>query len=320
MLLEEATNRNVLLQSGIAASDPVITQLANEGGRTMELPFWDDLDTSNDLETGTDTDDEVTAYGITSNKDVAVKMFFNYAWNAAPLIKYANTGKADPAKFIVERVANWWNTKYQQLMLSILTGVFSDSTIASNLSNDISTEDGDNATSDNLVSLDSIDDTRFLLGDRYGNFTAIAIHSTVFQRLRRLNLIDMVPQSDQKLDISMYNGLAVLVDDNMTTEDGSTSGTKYISYLFGRGAFATADIALAEPNLEWYREPTKGTGSGSDTFITRRGMVLHPRGIAWAGSITSGNGGPTIAQLEADNWTQAYQTKNIKIARMITNG
>jgi hypothetical protein len=74
-----------------------------------------------------------------------------------------------------------------------------------------------------------------------------------------------------------------------------------------------------DPAFEVHREPAQGTGMGSTTVYTRRGFIMHPRGIKYGGSLTVA-GGPSDADLAADNWTQVYQTKNIRIARLITNG
>lgn len=320
--LEANTDKNLLVQSGIAVATPEVIEAANKGGRTVEMPFWDDLahDTGSTTRSSvaTDTDDAITPSGLTTDYDIAVKHFRTKSWNVSPIVTYV--AGSDPAKVVVDRAANWWVREEQRLLLKTLTGVFADATVAAALSNDIS---GEVATTDasKLISSDAIEDTRFKLGDAYDKFTAIIMHSVPFKRLRKLDLIDMQPDSTQNPTIPFYMGLRVLVDDNMTTVAGGTSGYKYYTYLFGQGAFARVDIPLAsgDPNFEVYREPTKGTGAGSTSIITRKYFILHPRGIKYSGSL-AGVVSPSDADLAADNWTQVYQTKNIRIARLITNG
>jgi hypothetical protein len=198
-----------------------------------------------------------------------------------------------------------------------------DSTVATALSNDISVEV---ATTDaaNLISSAAVEDTRFLLGDAYDKFTGIIMHSVPFKRLRNLDLIDFVPVSMQDPmagSIPMYMGLRVLVDDTMTKTAGSTSGYKYDTFLFGQGAFARVDIPMVsgDSNIELYRQPLAGTGAGQVDIITRKYFILHPRGISYTGSL-AGEVSPSDAELAADNWTQAFLTKNIRIARLRTNG
>lgn len=318
--IEKTTEKSLLVQSGIAGTTPEITDAASQGGKTVTMPFWDDL--AHDLGTttrskvATDDDTSITSYGLTTGEDIAVKMFRTQSFGAAPIVKYI--AGSDPVAVIVDRYAEWWRKEEQRLLLKILTGVFADSTLATALSNDIS---GAVQTTDaaKLISSGAVEDTRFLLGDAYEKFTAMIVHSTVFKRLRLLDLIDYTPESQQNPQVPIYMGLRVLVDDGMTNTAGSTY--KYTTYLFGTGAIARADIPMAsgDPEIEVYRQPMKGTGAGQVDVITRRYFILHPRGVAYTGSV-SGVTGPSDADLVADNWTQAFLTKNIRIARLITNG
>ncbi len=326
--IELTTDKSLLVQSGIAAATPEVVAAANQGGRTVSMPFWDDLphdpDTASTLSVvGSDDDTDITATGITTGKDIAVKHFRNKAWSAADIITYL--AGEDPISVVLSRYAAWWNRDEQLTLLKTLTGCFADATIASALGNDISVE---TASTDpaNLISSTAIEDTRFLLGDAYDKFTAIIMHSVPFKRLRNLDLINDVPVSLQNPlagTTPKYMGLDVLADDTMTKVAGSTSGYHYHTFLFGKGAIARVDVPeqLRSPGVELYRQPLAGTGSGNTTVITRRVFILHPRGIAYSGSLPSSAGmSPTNATLAGDSWTQAFQTKNIRIARLITNG
>lgn len=321
--LEMTTQKSLLVSSGIAGASPEITDAANQGGRTVDMPFWDDLPNDTGATTrskvATDDDTAITPAGVTTEKDIAVKLFRTQAFQAAPIVKYA--AGDDPVRVILDRYSNWWVREEQRMLLKILSGIFSDSTVATNLSHDIS---GEVTTTDaaKLISSDAVLDTQFLLGDAFQKLTAMILHSTVFKRLAKLDLIDNLKESQQDPTvIPTYQGKKLLVDDGMTATAGSTSGYKYSTFLFGQGAIARADVPLesTDPNIELFREPLKGTGFGQSTVITRRGLILHPRGIKYGGSLTVA-GGPSDADLAADNWTQVYQTKNIRIARLITNG
>jgi hypothetical protein len=319
--LEQTTEKSLLVQSGIAGSDPEIDAASRVGGTLVSMPFWDDLshDTgaTDRSKVVTDTDDVITPHGVTTGKDIAVKHFRAQSFQVAPIVKYV--AGDDPAAMVVSRFSNWWVREEQRLLLKTLTGIFADTTVATALSNDIA---GETTTTDpaKLIGSSAIEDTRFLLGDAYEKFTAIIMHSVCFKRLRLLDLIDQAPVSGQNPPISTYMGLRVLVDDGMTRVAGGTSGYKYHTFLFGQGAIARTDIPLetGDPSLELYRLPLAGTGAGQLDIITRRYFLMHPRGIAWTGSAAGVS--PTDAELAADNWTLAYNTKNIRIARLITNG
>ena len=321
--IELTTTKSLLVQSGIANAPQDVVDAAMKGGRTVDMPFWDDLVNSDSVASSvaTDTDTSITATGITSDYDIAVKHFRTKAWNVSPVVKYV--AGEDPVQTALSRYANWWVREEQRLLLKTLSGVFADATVAAALGNDISDEV---STSDPayLISSSAVEDTRFLLGDAYDKFTAIIMHSVPFKRLRNLGLIDFVPVDQQNPMAGQrptYMGLNVLVDDSMTKTAGSTSGYKYDTFLFGQGAFARVDVPLEgeDTNIEVYREPLKGTGWGSTNVITRRAFILHPRGIKYVGSL-SGVVSPSDSDLSTDNWTQVYQTKNIRIARLRTNG
>lgn len=316
--LQMTTEKSALVESGIAVADPDVQAAADKAGRLVEMPFWNDLPAS-DSSLATTSDDTIVATGLTQGEDKCYKLFRTKAWNASPLVEYAEG--QDPAQIALARYANYWAREEQRIMLKILGGVFSDATIAAALQNDISkdTVTDDAAT---LISSTAVENTRFLLGDAFGKFKAIAMHSVPFKRLRNLDLIDFVPASAQNPmgeQIPYYMGMRVLVDDTMT-KTAVTGGYKYDTYLFGDGALARVNVAI--PNgknaIAVVDEELKGTGAGSTTVLTRRYFILHPRGIAF--NATPAGFSPSDAELAADNWTKVYDTKNIRIARLRTNG
>jgi hypothetical protein len=320
--LEMTTEKSLLVQSGIAGSTPEIDAAASQGGRICTMPFWDDLshDTAatDRSKVATDDDTSITPHGLTTGEDIAVKHFRTQSFSVSPIVRYV--AGDDPAQVVISRFAKWWQKEEQRLLLKTLTGVYADSAIATALSNDVA---GETTTTDpaKLIGSSQIEDTRFLLGDAYDKFTAIIMHSVCFKRLRALDLIDDVVLSTQDPKVPTYMGLRVLVDDGMTNVAGGTSGRKYHTFLFGAGAFARTDIALAsgDPALEIYRQPLKGTGAGQLDVITRRYFLLHPRGVSYYDADMAGVS-PSDAELAADNWTLAFMAKNIRFARLITNG
>ena len=320
---ELTTELSQLVQSGIAGADPVLTDAANQGGRVVEMPFWDDLPHDTATETrskvATDTDDLITPAGITSDYDKAVKEFRTQSFQVSPLVKYA--AGDDPAKVVLSRFAKWWTKEEQRLLLLKLTGAFLNATVYGNLQNDISVGSA-TTNAANLISSDAVLDTQFKLGDAYGKLTGIIMHSVPFKRLCKLDLIDNLAESQQDPTIMpVYQGKKVLVDDGMTVYDGTTY-KKYYTYLFGQGAVARVDIPLesGDPNIELFRQPLAGTGAGMLDIITRRYMLFHLRGIRYYDSNMAGVSPSDAELVDPTNYTQVYLTKNIKIARLVTNG
>lgn len=145
------------------------------------------------------------------------------------------------------------------------------------------------------------------LGDRSDRLTAIALHSATEAALRKLDLIDFIPDSEGKAQIRTFQGRRVIVDDNLPVRAGSTDGQVYTSYLFGPGAFARGTAPLdgtplqggfGTEGVEMARVPLD-----SDTvLINRRRYILHPRGVKFNSATVAGDS-PTNAELELFSWT-----------------
>jgi hypothetical protein len=167
-------------------------------------------------------------------------------------------------------------------------------------------------------------DATLKLGDRGDRLTAVAMHSATEAALRKLDLIDFIPDSEGKAQLKSFQGRRVIVDDTLPTRAGTTDGLVYTTYLFGPGAFAKGAAPLSsEPlqggfgteGVEWTREAL-----ASDTyFINRRRYILHPRGVKFTSASVAGNS-PTNAELEtAANWSRVFESKNVRIVAIEHN-
>jgi hypothetical protein len=315
-LLEQSASLSRLVQSGIAGGDPFISEAAGRGGRTVTLPFWDDL--SGNSSVATDNETEITSGQMTSDYDQAQKDYRTKSWKSPAVIPYV--AGSDPIAAMLDRYAQYWVREEQTILLQKFAGVFGASSMAV-LVNDISSEDGDNAVDANLIDSDAIIDTMHKNGDHWDMFKALCMHSVPFKRLQKLDLIDFEPTSEQNVQIPYYLGREVMVDDGMTATAGSTSGYKYSTFLFAKGSIARADCPIKEPIVEVVYKPLEGTGAATYEVVTRRDFILHPRGIRCAVTLTTNNMSPTNAQLATGtNWTLAALQKNVGIAKLVTNG
>ena len=68
--------------------------------------------------------------------------------------------------------------------------------------------------------------------------------------MRKLDLIDFIPESEGKAQIKVFQGRRVIVDDTLPVRAGTTSGLVYTSYLFGPGAFAKGAAPLDSTPLQ----------------------------------------------------------------------
>lgn len=330
--IERTAEKSELIKSGIVVPDPELDTLAQTGGMLINMPFFKDLSGDDDRIS------DVEALGvnkITSGKDVARLLMRGKAWGASDLSK-ALSG-ADPLGAIADLVADYWNRREQVILTNVLDGVFADNAAndSSDLISNIAVTNVAAASipTTALIGPDQILDAKVKLGDAADKLTAIMMHSTPFTRLQKLNLIEMVPDSDGKVKIPYYLGLRVIVDDGCpkvyANGTNATNGYIYTTYLFGAGA-----IGRGEGNAPVPIETDRDSLAGEDYLINRRHFILHPRGIRWMENTISADTTPytqTAGQVNgtspanadlalAANWNRVYEQKNIRIVALKTNG
>jgi hypothetical protein len=311
-VIQRTAALSALWRSGIVATDAEIQRLANSGSRLLNLPFFNDLTGSSQVL----TDQAALTVGkIGANKDVAALHLRGNAWGVNDLSKVLSGD--DPAGAIAQLVAEWWARDMQTVLIAMLNGM-----IADNVANDsgdmvknVALETTVGQAAANWIGSDQVVDAIGTMGDAYGKLVAIAMHSVQFQRLQKANLITFEHLSEQSVIVPRFLGLEVIVDDACPKVAGSTSGYKYTSYLFGKGAVAWADSEIPHP-----AEDARDSLAGEDILISRRHFILHPRGVKFTDSSCAGQS-PTNAELAtAANWDRVYERKNVRIAALITNG
>lgn len=219
-----------LIQSGIVASSPILNQLITGGGRTLEMPVFNDLSGEDEVMGET----AATVSGITASKDIAAVLYRIKAWGATELA--ACLIGIDPMKAIGDLVANFNVRKEQKILISTLEGAFSAANMG-DLTLDISGNVGASAISANAVL-----DGKQLLGDAAGSLRAIAIHSAAFTKLQKDNVIQFIPASESQVQIPTYLGYRVIVDDGLPYV---TPGKAAYTITIG-GTYATSDTVTAD--------------------------------------------------------------------------
>lgn len=309
--IERTAELSELIRSGIVVPDSSLDILAQKGGTLIQMPFFTDLTGADEVLTDKGA---LTPGKIGTSKDIARLHMRGRAWGVNDLAK-ALSG-ADPMGAIADLVAAYWNRREQSLLVSMLKGVFA-ANVASNagdLSLTLAVNDAATATAANLIGVDAVTDAKTKLGDAAGKLTAIMMHSSVYARLQKLQVVEMIPDSDTKINIPYYLGLRVIVDDGCPAV-ATTNGYKYTSYLFGQGAIGRGEGSAPTPV-----ETDRDSLAGEDYLINRRHFLLHPRGIKWTEASVAGEA-PTNTECEAAaNWSRVYEKKNIRIVQLITNG
>lgn len=320
---KDTTEKTDIFTSGIvAAHGDLASQLAG-GGRTFNAPFWKDM--SND-EPDIASDDpavENTPEKLSSGKDVVRRQVRAKSISTADLTPVLTGG--DPMGRMREAFGRYWNRHFQRTLVKTLTGIFADNIAndSSDMVNDVSNDSPAAVTSAELVSAEAIIDTEHTMGDMYDAFTTMLMHSDVYKRLSKLNLIDYIPDSEGRTRFSMYQGKRVIVDDGcrkLTAGVDTTNRNKYWTYLMAQGSVAWAEVPTAIP-AEVERKPAQGNGMGVEVLHNRRQYAMHVPGIKWTDASVAGEF-PSYADLaNASNYDRVYaERKQVPIAALVTNG
>jgi len=304
-------------QCGIIEASPQFDRIAAGGGREVKMPFWKDLTATRQILSDSAP---MTVNKITADQDIARIQNDGQTFSVNHLAEVISGD--DPMQAIVDLVAEYWARQDEGLLVSCLKGMFGAASMAGNLLA-IHSESVAGTSSSTRLNGATFVDACAKLGDRADRLTAVAMHSATEAALRKLDLIDFIPDSEGKAMLRTFQGRRVVVDDNLPTRAGSTDGTVYTSYLFGQGAFAKGSAMLDTPlqgghgteGVELWR-----AGLDSDTdLINRRRFILHPRGVKFTSASVAGDS-PTNTELETQsNWVRVWENKNVRIVAVTHN-
>lgn len=296
---------SALIQSGIAENSSEFNSLASGPNLTANMPFWNDL--TGDLEI-MDDQGQTQPGNIGSDKDVARKLGFvkSYGANALSAVLSGD----DPMRAIADLFAAYWNRRYQEVLLSILDGIFSAENMADKIY-DITGKSGDAA----LIKGKSFLDANQLMGDAKDLLTGVMMHSATETSLAKNDLIDYREESQGKVRVPYFMNKRVVVDDSIAF-DTVTGASE--AYLFGSGAIAWGNGSHKDiKETEVVREGL--SLAGEDILVNRRLSILHPRGIKWV-EPTEGltKKFPNLTDLaDGDNWHRVYEPKKIRIVKFM---
>lgn len=260
-------------------------------------------------------------------------------WTEADF-SYDVTGGVDFMANVRTQLIDYWNMIDQNIILSILKGIFSmkDTTLNSANKNfvakhthDISktvNEATDETTLVNATTLNTA--IQKACGDNKKKFSLVIMHSTVATNLENLQLIKYLTYTDadgiqRDLTLGTWNGRTVIVDDSLPAVEkkGTNNYTEYTTYVLGEGAIGLVDVGAKVP-YEVDRDAK--TNGGEDTLISRKRNAVSVAGISYLKKQQATNS-PTNAELEKpENWslvndgTDAISDKAIPIARIISRG
>lgn len=311
-----------LVQSGALVRDQFLDEKLAGGGLTFNVPSFKDL--SNTAERVSDEGahmsyvtagaDDPDPEKIQTSQEIAVRLSRNQSWSSTDLA--GELIGTDPLSAIAGRVGTYWSRRLQAAFIATLTGVFADNDAndSGDYTNDVSgVSFVDGVTN---FSSEAFLDALVTMGDSQESLGLVCVHSVVYNRMQKNNLIDFIPDSEGRVNIPTYLGRAVIVDDGLPN-----ATSIYESWIFGAGAVRLG-VGQATFPTETVRHPGAGNGGGQSTLYNRVVWSIHPVGHAYIG--TPANGGPSNASsannlAAAGSWNRVYaERKQIKIARLVT--
>jgi len=320
-LQQETTVKSNLIRSGILVPDAQLDSVLAGGGNTFNEPSFRDLPDDDD---NVSTDNEATLATpskVTTSKEIQVRMSRNRSWSGMDLA--ADLAGADPMSAVISRVADYKNRRLQSSFIATVKGLFADNAAAAtgtdtHTINDMTVDIKGVSFSDGVTnfSAEAVIDAKLTMGDSMDELGLICVHSIIYGRMQKNNLIDLIPDSQGVYNIPVFNGMIVIVDDSMPASTGV-----FESWLFGRGSFRFGQ-GLPKVPLASERVEAAGNGSGQETLHHRWEWIIHPVGCAYVG--TAPSGGPSNAAdsnnlANAGSWSRVWpERKQIHIARLIT--
>ncbi len=316
LLTEE---KSAFRASGVLESSPLLDELLSGGARTFNVPHFRDLSQTESNVSSDNPASSATPENITTGQEIAQRHSRNQVWSSMDL--NAALAGADPMEAIAALVADYWVREEQRMLIAAVQGVFADNEASDSGDqiNDIALGGAGTPAAANLFSAEAVIDTQQTMGDSQSDLGVIAMHSVVFSRAKKNNLIDFIPDARGETDIPTFLGLRVVVDDGLPNIAVS-GNVEFSTYLFGAGSIGRGQSAPKVPT-EVDREPLAGDGGGQEFLFSRVQWAHHPRGFAWLAASQAGEG-PTNAELIlAANWDRRFnERKQIKLAELRTNG
>lgn len=321
-----------LVQSGVLARDPAIDAMLAGGGLTFNTPSFKDLDNDEENVSSDDDADNAAPKKIGTGTEISVRLSRNNSWSSMDLA--AALAGADPMSAIANRVAAYWTRRLQAAFVATIQGVFADNAAAptgtEHVQNDLTVNISGGAYVAGVTdfSAEAFLDAAVTMGDSMEDLTMVMVHSIVYNRMQKNNLIDFIPDSEGRAVIPTFLGRQVIVDDSLPNPAGSaangsqTAAGIFHTWLFGAAA-TRLGVGTPKVPTEVDRKPAAGKGGGQDVLHNRVEWTIHPVGHAFAVAAPA-SGGPSNAATagnlaHADSWRRVYaERKQIKIARLIT--
>lgn len=304
MMQEADYWRTPIIASGIVQQDSSIMDLIGEKGNVATIPIYKPLNANESGMEALNNDGmtDNTPTEISGDKQTCMLIQRMKAFKAKDFTKEL-TG-ADPMTQIRNKIAGYYSQVWEIELMNIASAVLGVSALSNHVL--------DLATQSKSIEAGTIYDAeQAALGDMAEGLGLLVMHSMIYKEYKKMDMVDfdkyVVEGVIQKeITLPTIAGKHVLVTDNFTK-----SGTTYLTYLFGEGAFLSCDKNNYKNQYTTNYDPE--TSAGIEKFYTKQGKVLHPNGLSLAVDNIAKES-PTKTELgTAANWSLKFNEKNVKM-------
>ena len=285
-VLNTALKTNRFVQSGILTPDPDLGPRLLDAGTKITVPFINDL--SGDPDNWTDTDD-IQVNQLTSGKQLGLKFYQTKAFGYTSLSQMISGAPIQTT--IGNRFANFWTRADEKMLLAVLNGVMGVSKVKNAKFYDATTK----TPTDAAFSAKGFIAAIGLMGDLQDTtLGAIAVNSATYSMMKMQNLIETIQPANGALPFEAYNGLRIVLDDDIPVDLTNKQKPTTVSYIFAPGAVRYSSI-LASTETKY--DPIKE--GGTDIIVQKRVGTIHVAGTSVKPSFTPAKGAfPTMAEFE----------------------
>lgn len=313
---------NPVIASGIIAQDSTIMDLIGTKGNVATIPIYKPLNVFEDGMDALNNDGmtDNTPVEITGEKQTCMLIQRMKAFKAKDFTKEL-TG-ADPLALISGKIGDYYKQVWEKELMNIANAVLGVSALSDHVT-DLSITTGTIGEKNEINETTMIDAEQAALGDMAGGLGLVVMHSKIFAKYKKLGLVEYGKYTvgnilRQDIELPTIGGKIPLVTDYYTVDTKVSGFPVYKTYLFGEGAFLSAEKKNYENQYTTNYDPE--TSAGIDKFYTKQGKVLHPNGLSLAVDNIAKES-PTFAELgTAANWSLKFNPKNVKMGLIKSNG
>lgn len=322
-MAELPTWSNAIIASGILQEDNTIMDLIGTKGNVATLPFYKALNIDDYKPLNNDGETDNTPETISGGKQTAMLIQRMKAWKAQDFTREL-TG-ANPMQHVADSVNDYYRQVWEAELMNIINAVMQLEGMKDHVYDIASAEASD---PEMVEDANKISDTTMIyaeqkaLGDAQNGFGLVIMHSMILARYKALGLVEYMKFNDanglqQEVNLPTINGKVVVVSDRYTVDTAKTV-PKYITTIVGRGAVLTAQKKnYEEPYYVDYDPESK---AGIQKLYTKEGRVLHPNGFDLEVTKIAKESPTKVELAKKENWSLAFNAKNIRIGQIMSNG